>query len=488
MDLVLVNPSARLNIFGSIPAIEPPFWTGLIASFIRQHGYEVMILDAEAENLSHEGAAERVAQWKPLLTAIIVQGANPSASSTPKMTAAGEFLRALKARDHNRITIMGGIHPSTLPERTLREEATDFVCQGEGFYTILQVLRWLKSSDAVLPQIDGLWTIANDLVIHHPRTELLPKDELPPVAWDLLDMTKYRAHNWHCLDDLDRRSPYAVIYTSLGCPYHCNFCNIHQMYLGDKPSIRFRRPEDVVNEIDLLVNRYGVRNIKVMDELFTLNKGHVSRICNLIIERGYDLNLWAYGRVGLVDPEMLKKMKRAGINWICYGFESASETVRRGAGKRFGQGPMYKAIQMTYDAGMHIQANFIFGLPDDSMETMQATLEMAEAYNFEWVNFYCATAYPGSKLYEEAVKNGVKLPETWSDYGQYSEGFLPLPTKYLTGEEVLKFRDKAFREYFSRPRYLEMIRAKFGEKAVEHIYGGDFGNGMLKHEVKRYKV
>jgi len=128
---------------------------------------------------------------------------------------------------------------------------------------------------------------------------------------------------------------------------------------------------------------------------------------------------------------------------------------------------------------MHIQANFIFGLPDDSLNTMRETLEMAEAYNFEWCNFYCSCAYPGSKLYQEAIRQGVKLPETWADYSQYSEGFLPLPTKYLSAYDVLDFRDNAFSHYFTRPKYLEAIETKFGKGAVGHI------KTMLEHKLKR---
>lgn len=480
VDLLLVNPSDKKqyqDLGSSISGIEPPFWAGLIASFIRRHGYDVVIIDANAENLSSEETADRVIEYNPILTAVIAQGSAPATSSTPKMAAAGEFLRALRGKAPNLKTLLGGIHPSSLPERTLREEAVDFVCQGEGFYTILGLLRTLKSGGEEV--IGGLWWRTDNTIASYGRARLLPSEELPHVAWDLLAMDKYRCHNWHALANLDNRSPYAVIYTSFGCPFSCHFCNIHQMYLGTKPSIRYRDPLDVIDEIDLLVGSYGVRNIKIMDEIFTLGKDYTIKICDLIIERGYDLNIWAYGRVGLVDYETLKKMKRAGINWICYGFESANEMVRRGVNKKFGQSKMVRAIEDTYMAGMHIQANFIFGLTDDNLKTMQGTLEMAEAWNFEWINFYCACAYPGTKLYEDALRQGVRLPEIWADYGQYSEGFLPLPTKYLTGEDILRFRDNAFREYFSRPRYLEVIKKKFGQKAVEHI------QEMLKHDVRR---
>lgn len=480
IDLLLVNPGDRRQLYqelGSISAIEPPFWAGLIASFIRKHGYNVAILDADAENLTAEEAAKRVAEYNPLLTCVIAQGSAPATSSTPKMAAAGAFLRALKSRAGGLATLLGGIHPSALPERTLQEEKADYVIQGEGFYTILELLN--AAHDQFRhgwSNIKGLWEKYGSTPC---RASLISEDQLPPVAWDLLPMNKYRAHNWQCLDRLDHRSPYGVIYTSLGCPFSCSFCNIHQMYLGDKPSIRYRKAEDVVQEIDLLVTKYGVRNIKVMDELFTLRKDLVSDICDLLIERGYDLNIWAYGRVGLVNPELLRKMKKAGINWVCYGFESESELVRRGVAKKLPQGKMNDTVAMTRDAGIHIQANFIFGLPDDDLETMEITLQWAKAWNFEWVNFYCAGAYPGSKLYEDAVAKGLPLPQSWADYGQYSEGFLPLPTKYLPGKEVLKFRDSAFADYFSRFDYLEMIERKFGDGAVEHI------KEMLKHKIQR---
>jgi len=138
-----------------------------------------------------------------------------------------------------------------------------------------------------------------------------------------------------------------------------------------------------------------------------------------------------------------------------------------------------KAIQMTNNAGINILANFIFGLPDDNLETMQETLDMAKESNFEYVNFYAAMAYPGSQLYQDALRDGVRLPEDWQGYTQLGYETLPLPTKYLSGADVLCFRDKAFKEYFNNPRYLEMVREKFGSRVVEHI------KEMLKHEIRR---
>ncbi len=210
-----------------------------------------------------------------------------------------------------------------------------------------------------------------------------------------------------------------------------------------------------------------------------LREDRVNSICDLIIQRGYDLNIWAYARVDTVNQSMLNKMKQACINWLCYGFESTSSKVRSGVAKKFEQNAMKKAVEMTQAAGIYIIANFIFGLPDEDLETMRETLDMAKKLNFEYINFYTAMAYPGSQLYQEAIKQGFRLPEKWHGYGQYSEETLPLPTKYLSSGEVLCFRDNAFREYFSNPRYIESITRKFGPKVTEHV------KEMLKHKIQR---
>jgi len=292
-------------------------------------------------------------------------------------------------------------------------------------------------------------------------------------------MEKYRAHNWHCLDDIDHRSPYAVIYTSLGCPFFCDYCNIHALYDG-KPGIRFRSPQRVMEDIDRLHQRYKVRHIKILDELFVINRERMSEICGLLIERDYGLNLWAYARVDTVSGEILNKLKKAGVNWLAFGIEAGSPAVRRGVSKgRFDQRAVYRAVAMAHDAGINVLGNFIFGLPDDDLTTMNETLELARALECEYVNFYAAMAYPGSRLYEDAVARGLPLPETWSGYAQFAPETLPLPTKHLTAARVLRFRDEAFAAYYGNPRYLAMIEKRFGPKAREHI------QRMLTHKLRR---
>ena len=486
IDLLIVKPGSAKKIYGSLSsslaAIEPPVWGGIVASFIRDRGYSVRMIDMEIDGLTVDEIAEKIIGNNPLLIDILVMGPNPSASSTPLMPATRELLDALKKKNQKIKTILTGIHPSALPEKTLKEQKTDFVGQGESFYTILHLLEALKSGKKIEDiKIKGLWYLDAGKLVSGGWGELIrdPK-ELPPVAWDLIeDMDKYRAHNWHCFGHLKERSPYGVIYTSLGCPYGCDYCNIKTLYDG-KPGIRFRDPQSIVEEIDLLVKKYKVKNIKFLDELFAISEKRVDEVCDPIIERGYNLNIWAYARINTVNERMLKKMKKAGINWLCYGIESGSKDVRLGVSKiGFDQDLIKKSVKMTHDAGIYIIGNFIFGLPDDNLETMQETFNVAKESECEYANFYVAMAYPGSKLYEESVKNGVRIPEGWLGFAQLNEETLPLPTKYLSGPEVLRFRDKAFEEYFSRPEYLKMIEKKFGKEEVSHI------NEMLEFKIKR---
>ena len=470
-DIVLVNPGNRRQVFQNlgddVAGIEPPFLVAVMAAFLRDCGWCPAIIDANAENLAPEEVASRAASFAPLLSAVIVYGSQPSAS-TQNMTNAGLICSALSRCASDRVAI-AGLHPSALPERTLVEEQVDFVIQGEGFVTLEGLLRALARGDGRFGDIPGLWYRAAGSIQHTPPPPLIADLDsvLPRAAWDLLPMQLYRAHNWHCFDDIEHRSPYAAIYTSLGCPYNCVFCCINAPF--GKPGIRFRSPQRVVEEIDLLVTEYGIRNLKIVDELFVLHEPHYMGIVELLIERDYRLNIWAYARVDTVKPKNLPKMKRAGINWLALGIESANPDVRDSASKRMRGRDVQQVVREIQAAGIRVIGNYIFGLPDDTSETMQETLGMAQELNCEFANFYSAMAYPGSGLYDIAVENGWQLPGQWHGYSQHSYETLPLPTKKLSAAEVLKFRDDAFHAYFSNQAYLSMVKETFGLHVREHI-------------------
>jgi radical SAM superfamily enzyme YgiQ (UPF0313 family) len=449
-----------------------------MATFIRRRGLAVAIIDAEAEDLNPEQVAARVHGLDPALVAVVVYGHQPSAS-TQNMPAASAACAAIKKLAPELPVLLVGGHAAALPERTLREECVDFVCSGEGPYTILELLEALNAGGSY-GKVRGLWFRDGDQPATTPPAPLVQNldNEMPGIAWDLLPMERYRAHNWHCFGPLDRQ-PYASVYTTLGCPYHCSFCCIQAPFktgegvLGLKESVnsyRFWNPRVVVDELGMLVERYGVHNVKFADEMFVLNMQHVNGICDLLIERGYDLNIWAYARVDTVRGEnTVEKLKRAGYNWLAFGIESASERVRKDVDKGFKQELIFQTVDRVRAAGINVIANFIFGLPEDDLDSMQETLDMALELNCEFANFYCAMAYPGSQLYNQALQEGWSLPERWSGYSQHSIDALPLPTKHLSAGEVLRFRDHAFRAYFTHPKYLGMVEQKFGTTTAEHI-------------------
>jgi radical SAM superfamily enzyme YgiQ (UPF0313 family) len=221
--------------------------------------------------------------------------------------------------------------------------------------------------------------------------------------------------------------------------------------------------------IDELVSQHGVRHLRIDDELFVLHEKRVAHFCDLLIERDYDLNLWAYARVDTVKPALLKKMKKAGFNWLCLGIESALDQSRRGVNKVLGK-DVLETIRLIQENGIYVLGNFMFGLPDDNCESMQATLDLALRSQCEFVNFYSTVAYPGSPLYDQWMKHEPEVISTdWRAFSQHSYEAIPLPTKHLAPRDVLAFRDKAFDTYFGNQDYLSMIARKFGSRTVQHI-------------------
>jgi radical SAM superfamily enzyme YgiQ (UPF0313 family) len=491
LDLVLINPNSRTQVYQSLgtklAAIENPVWAGLMATFCRVRGLSVEVIDAEAECLSVSDVADRVCYLKPRLAAVVAYGHQPSAS-TQIMSAVGRTCSAIKAASPEQPVLLLGGHVAALPERTLREEEADFVAGGEGLQTLVGLVEALKTPMPQFGSVPGLWYRKDGKLCRNPESPLLDRldTEMPGVAWDLLPMSRYRAHNWHCLGQRDRQ-PYAAVYTTLGCPYHCSFCCIQAPFRSEAAqeqkvapnSYRMWSIDNVIGQIDTLVNKYGVRNIKIADEMFVLNKRHVVGICDKLIERDYNLNIWAYTRIDTIKDGMLDKLKAAGFNWLAVGIEAGADRVRTDVDKAFTQAQVYSVIRDIQAAGINVIGNYIFGLPEDDLATMQATLDLALDLKCEFGNFYSAMAYPGSPLYDVALRNNVPLPKQWSGYSQHSRDCLPLPTRYLPAREVLRFRDAAFQTYYCDASYLEMIENRFGNEAKGQI------EQMTAHRLER---
>jgi hypothetical protein len=426
----------------------------LIATYLRNRGVVVDILDAEAELYDARDTADAIKHLGPKLAVFCIHGQQPSAS-TQCMPIAIEVVKLLQGSGIPTAALGG--HPTALPMRTI-EDGFDYVLCGEGAVESLGLLKNLARSPKGM------------IVPKSPNSINLDED-YPRQAWDMLDMDMYRAHNWHLWTGRENGG-YASLQTSLGCSFNCSFCMINNQFGG--PGMRFWSPENVLKQIDELVNNYGITNIKFPDEMFVLNKKHVKAICDGLIERDYGINAWAYARVDTMnDDSMLEKMKAAGINWVGVGIESGSKHVRDGVEKgRFGNEKIVEAVERVKGHGISVGANYIFGLPDDTEHSMGETLALAQSLNTPWANFYCAQAYPGSALHKLTAGRGVLPEETgpgWIGYSQHAYDSYPLPTETMTREQVLDFRDSAFLRYFTDPSYLAMMGREFGQSTVDEI-------------------
>ena len=493
IDALLITPPSRLDIYQGLAdeyaAIEPPVWSSLIANFLIKKGLSADVLDAEAENLTYEQTAEKIAKKNPKLAIFMVYGQQPSASTQCMPGGKKTCLRLNEITSGEIKSIVIGTHASALPKKTLEEEPYNYVCQGEGPLTVLELINFLKGKTKDLKKIPGLWYFDKDKnICSNPSAKMFEDldKNLPGQAWKLLDMKKYKAHNWHSFGKLETINSYASLQTSLGCPFKCTFCCINAPF--ERNTIRFWSPKHIIKQIKILVEDYKITNIKIPDEMFVLNPKQVTGICDEIISSGYGkvLNFWAYARIDtLNDNQMLKKMLKAGIRWLALGIESSSKHVRDGVVKgRFNNFDIEGIVKKVRDMGFYVGANYIFGLPDDNHESMKETLDLSLRVNSEWSNFYSGMAYPGSQLYPMAKNKKWMLPDDdngpgWIGYSQHSYETLPLRTEHIKGSEVLQFRDNAFDAYFKNSDYLSMIKKTFGESTVSHI------KKMSSHKLKR---
>ena len=246
LDLVIINPGAPEQVYQSLAtslaAVEPPVWAGMIATFARIKGYSVEIIDANALRLSPAETASRVAGMDPALTVVVVYGQQPSAS-TQNMPASGAVCTAIKQNSSELKTAMIGGHVAALPDRTLIDEDVDFVSTGEGLITIIDLVDAIKADDDDYSKVRGLHYWKDGIIQRTPNPPLLGDLDavMPGIAWDLLPMDLYRAHNWHCFGGLTKEL-YASIYTTLGCPYRSGKIQDIEALYDFEPTGRFVEP------------------------------------------------------------------------------------------------------------------------------------------------------------------------------------------------------------------------------------------------------
>lgn len=498
LDVLFVNADSATQAYQDLArdysAIEPPTWSLLLAQSCRAKGYGVGILDCTAEGLTHEQAVRRIHEANPRLVCFVVYGQNPN-SGTTNMIGNSACCRLLRQTHPDYGTCFVGSHVSALPMEVLSFPFVDVVLLNEGVYALHNLLR--SDLRAGLAGINGIGHKTSGVPVLNPPEQVVPQErmdeDLPGYAWDLLPYREkpfdlYRAHFWHAGFDHKLRTPFAAIYTSLGCRFKCDFCMINIVNRVDNsdgvasansPNMRFWSPGFILKEFEKLA-AYGVHTIRISDEMFFLNKKYYEPLVDGLIERSLGLRMWSYSRIDTVRPQYLDRFKRAGIDWLALGVEAASQNIRREVSKgSFEEVNIREVIRTVRDSGMHVIANYIFGFPDDTLETMQQTLDLALELNTETANMYPCQALPGSPLYYTAKQNGWKLPDDYAGYAFLSYESQPLPTRHVSAAEVLRFRDDAWRQYFTNPAYLALLEKTFGLEQRQNV------ETMTKIKLKR---
>ena len=238
---------------------------------------------------------------------------------------------------------------------------------------------------------------------------------------------------------------------------------------ADSNIFRWWEPEFIIRQFDEIA-AMGVKNVKIADELFVLNPRHFLKICELLIERDYGFNIWAYSRIDTCKPKYLETLKKAGVNWLGLGIENPNQVLRKEIHKDgFKEVRILDIIEQVRNAGINIGGNYIFGLPMDTEESLQETLDFALQNQTEMTNMYCAMAYPGSPLHLTAKEKGWALPQTYAGYSQHAYETLNLANDNLSAAQILGFRDKAWMTYHTDPSYLQLLQNRFGIKALEDV-------------------
>ncbi|WP_204105263.1 MULTISPECIES: B12-binding domain-containing radical SAM protein [Spirulina sp. CCY15215] len=500
LDVLFVNPNSSAKAYQDLAktysAIEPPTWALLLAQACRSNGFKVAILDCDAERLTCDRAILRIKEANPRLVCFVIYGQNPN-SGTTNTIGASELAIELKQNEPDYPICFVGSHISALPKEILSLPFVDFVLLNEGVYALQNLLRTdLKNS---LHKVKGIGYKQDGYLILNPPERVVPQErmdiDLPGYAWDLLPYQKkpldlYRAHFWHAEFDHNKRTPFAALYTSLGCRFACDFCMINIINRVDNndninashsKGMRFWSSEFILKEFEKLAG-LGVSTIRISDEMFFLDRRYYEPLIQGLIDRDLDLRMWAYSRVDTVRDRALDDFKKAGIGWLALGIEAGNQMVRQEVSKgSFQEINIREVCQTIQSHDINIISNYIFGFPDDNLETMQQTLDLALELNTEMANIYPCQALPGSPMYHIAKQKGWELPDSYEGYAFLSYESFPLRTKYLSAAEVLKFRDNAWQTYFTNEKYLSLIAAKFGEQERKNIE--DMASIKLKRRI-----
>lgn len=423
MKIILTRPKYETHL------ITPPLGLGYLSSYLKKNNFDCQIIDALKLNLSNQELVKKCKRVDVVGISVL----------SAYFLETIDLVKRLKKK--GKIVIVGGPHATALPKVTLGKTGADFIIIGEGEISFLRLVRQLKKRKKKKEiKTRGIISHYYNKISFSPWVKDL--SSLPFPDWESLDPRTYpKAPHGGVVKNF----PAAPVLTTRGCPYECKFCASPFLW---KRRIRFRKPKEVVKEIQYLVNNFGVKEIHFEDDNFTLKRSHAIEICQLILEKNIKIS-WATPngiRADKVDLKLLKLMKKSGCYFVAFGIESGNQTILNNIAKHSNLKIIRKAAKLAHKAGLITQGFFIFGLPGETEQTIKETIEFAKKLPLDKAQFLLLDVIPGSALWKE-LRFDRKV--NWSLDSFHEVSWLP-PT---VREEVLnKAPSRAFKEFFLRPK------------------------------------
>ncbi len=430
MKVCLISPPYSSAVEYAIGTTSPPLGLAYLASVLRKH-HRVRIIDANVLDYNFEDVRRELKSFHPEVVGIT--------STTPSIPQAFTTAKIAKEVREDCIVMMGGPHVTFLPEESLREcRHVDVIVRGEGERTVEELMKTIEEGGS-LRKVKGI-TFRNgaEIVSTEPRPFIKNIDEIPFPSRDLLPIYKYRAYG----------VVYTTMLTSRGCPFGCSFCASSRLF---GKFWRGRSAENVLEEMRMIREEYKIRNIEFVDDTFTLNRRRVEEICDGIIKEGLDVFWGASSRVDAITKKLAEKMKKAGC-WIIYlGVESGCQKILDEIGKRITLEQVKKAVKILKEAGIQVLGSFILGFPGETVSMIEKTISFAKRLNLDWAQFSILTPYPGTPLFDYAVKNDLLLTRDWS---RFTAAEPVMKLKNVTEDQLKRLFRKAYVSFYLKPNII----------------------------------
>jgi radical SAM superfamily enzyme YgiQ (UPF0313 family) len=427
----------RYGRLASVGATLPHLGLLMLGAVLRKAGHLVRILDASALGLGYEHTLKEIQKFQPDFIALTA--VTPSILKTVKLAS------MVKKAIPGIPIIIGGAHFTAVPEQTLTDYPVfDFGVVGEGEHTLVNLVEALAAGRSI-SEVPGVAFRENGLVMLTSQSPPINDlDSLPFPAWDLLDgfPGQYRPALFKY-----KKLPSTHIVSARGCPNKCIFCDTSVF----RRRIRFHSPEYVLEMVGYLIKDFGIKEVIFEDDQFLIKKDRVARICEGLLQSGWDISWCCSGRVNSVnDLELLKLMKRSGCWQINYGIESGNQEILDFARKGITIEQIETAVRLTHQAGILSKGYFIFGLPYETEETMNKTIRFAKRISLSDISVFTLTPFPGSRMYDMAEQHGT-LDNDLEKMNLLEVVYVPYG---LSKEKLLYYQHRFMREFYFRPRII----------------------------------